>query len=190
MRCWRDCCGRGCAYRAARTRTPPGLGIERVLRIVDPTVDPLDTALLLEVLGYGERSAIDPLSRQRVLLRLLRRILAAYTERSPLLIVAEDLHWADPASVALLTEVARDMPSRRCLLLSTSRPGPLPPWDARRDQPRSAAPGRRPSAGRGRLRRARRRCPGRDDPGTHRRQPFFIEEVARSTRDFSEEADR
>jgi tetratricopeptide (TPR) repeat protein len=105
-------------------------GIERVLRIIDATVDPLDVALLLEVLGYAERTAIDPLSRQRVLLRLLRRLLAAYTSRSPLLIVAEDLHWADPASVALLAEVARDIPECRCLLLSTARPGMLPPWDA------------------------------------------------------------
>jgi class 3 adenylate cyclase/tetratricopeptide (TPR) repeat protein len=106
------------------------VGIEGVLRAMNPTVDPLDSALLLEVLGYGERSAIDPLSRQRVLLRLLRRLLAAYTDRAPLLIVAEDLHWADPASAALLAEIARDIPTRRCLLLSTSRPGPVPPWRA------------------------------------------------------------
>src|SRR5262249_36102740 len=53
---------------AART------GIERVLEALGPTVDSLDTSLLLEVLGYGERSAIDPLSRQRALLRLLRRL--------------------------------------------------------------------------------------------------------------------
>ena len=105
-------------------------GIERVLEVVGPGVDPLDTALLLEVLGYGERSAIDPLSRQRVLLRLLRRLLAAYTSRAPMLIVAEDLHWADPASMTLLTEIARDIPSRRCLLVSTARPGPMPPWRA------------------------------------------------------------
>jgi adenylate cyclase len=106
------------------------LGIEGVLSAINPTVDPIDSALLLEVLGYGERSAMDPLSRQRVLLRLLRRMLAAYTERGPLLIVAEDLHWADSTSSALLAEIARDIPSRRCLLLSTSRPGPIPPWRA------------------------------------------------------------
>jgi class 3 adenylate cyclase/tetratricopeptide (TPR) repeat protein len=106
------------------------VSIDRVLRIVDRAVDPLDTALVLEVLGYGERSALDPLSRQRVLLRLLRRVLAAYARRAPLLIVAEDLHWADPASVALLGQLARDLPDRRCLLLSTSRHGALPPWDA------------------------------------------------------------
>ena len=54
----------------------------------------------------------------------------AYTDRGPLLIIVEDLHWTDPASLALLAEIARDIPARRCLLLSTSRPGPVPPWDA------------------------------------------------------------
>src|SRR5205807_4119805 len=53
-------------------------GIERVLSAIGPQVDPLDVSLLLEVLGYGEHSTIDPLSRQRVLLRLLRRLLSAY----------------------------------------------------------------------------------------------------------------
>jgi tetratricopeptide (TPR) repeat protein len=105
-------------------------GIERVLAGIGPSVDPLDTALLLDVLGYGERSAVDPQSRQRVLLRLIRRLLAAYSQRAPVLIVTEDLHWADPASCALLSDLARDIPSRRCLLVSTARPGVVPPWPA------------------------------------------------------------
>jgi len=105
-------------------------GIENVLAQLGPTVDPLDTALLLDVLGYGERSAVDPQSRQRVLLRLLRRLLSTYAQRAPVLIVAEDLHWADPASCALLNDLARDIPLRRCLLVSTSRPGAPAPWPA------------------------------------------------------------
>ena len=104
--------------------------LERMLRTIGRTVDLLDTALLLEVLGYGERSQIDPLTRQRILVRLLRRMLVAFTERAPLLIVAEDLHWADPASASVLAELARDVPARRCLLLSTGRPGALPQWQA------------------------------------------------------------
>jgi len=105
-------------------------GIERVLAGIAPIVDPLDTALLLEVLGYGEHSAFDPQTRQRVLLRLLRRLLASYSQRAPVLIIAEDLHWADPASCALLSDLARDIPARRCLLLSTARPGATPLWPA------------------------------------------------------------
>jgi len=105
-------------------------GIERVLAGIAPTVDPLDTALLLNVLGYGDTSSFDPQSPQRVLLRLLRRLLAAYSQQAPVLIVTEDLHWADPASCALLCDLARDIPTRRCLLLSTARPGTAPLWPA------------------------------------------------------------
>jgi class 3 adenylate cyclase/tetratricopeptide (TPR) repeat protein len=105
-------------------------GIERVLAAIGPNVDPLDSALLLDVLGYGERSAVDPQSRQRVLLRLLLHLLEAYSEISPVLIVADDLHWADPVSQALLSDLARDIPNRRCMLLSTGRPGSVPPWPA------------------------------------------------------------
>jgi len=104
--------------------------IERVLVVVNPTVDADDTALLLSVLGYSELSTFDPQSGRRVLLRLLRRLLQAYTEQAPLLIVAEDMHWADAASTAVLSDLARDIPARRCLLLSTARPGSPPPWPA------------------------------------------------------------
>src|SRR4029079_8987360 len=101
---------------------------DAVLACTNRVVDPLDADLLRDVLGYGQRSAVDPQSRQRVLLRLLRRLLAAYTHRGAVLIVAEDLHWADPASCALLSELVRDIPSRRCLMLSTGRPGAPLPW--------------------------------------------------------------
>jgi class 3 adenylate cyclase/tetratricopeptide (TPR) repeat protein len=105
-------------------------GIESVLDGLGASIDALESSLLLDVMGYGERSAIDPQSGQRVLLRVLRRMLAAYTARAPLLIVVEDVHWADSASTALLTEVALEIPPRRCLMLSTSRPGSPPGWRA------------------------------------------------------------
>ncbi|MDQ3808972.1 MAG: AAA family ATPase [Chloroflexota bacterium] len=104
--------------------------IQQVLSALGP-VDPSEVALLLEAMGYGQRSEYDPRLRQRLLVNLVRRLLQAYAEISPLLIVAEDLQWADPASTALLAELARDIPGRPCLLLSTSRPGALPPWPVR-----------------------------------------------------------
>src|SRR6266545_110521 len=53
------------------------------------------TALLLDVLGYGENSAVDPHTRRRVLLSTMRRLLGAFAQRTSLLVVAEDTHWAD-----------------------------------------------------------------------------------------------
>lgn len=104
--------------------------LEQALGCIRPRVDPLDTALLLEVLGYGQRSAIDPRSRQQALLHLVRRLLEAPTRQHPLLIVAEDLHWIDTASAALLAGLGQAVVGRCCLLLSTSRPSWRPPWPA------------------------------------------------------------
>ncbi|HET6316994.1 MAG TPA: adenylate/guanylate cyclase domain-containing protein, partial [Chloroflexota bacterium] len=115
----------GNAEHEARTR------IEGVLGGIAPTVDPMDTALLLEVLGYqAHPESLSPESLQRVLLRLLRRLLLGYSQVSPVLIIAEDIQWADAASGALLAALARDIPARRCLLVSTGRPGAGPPWPA------------------------------------------------------------
>jgi class 3 adenylate cyclase/tetratricopeptide (TPR) repeat protein len=105
-------------------------GLEGVLAGLGSPVDARDTEVLLEVLGYGEHTTFEPRARQRVLLRLTRRLLLGYTERAPVVIIAEDLHWADAASCALLAELSRDIPSRRCLLLSSGRPGTEPAWPA------------------------------------------------------------
>ena len=103
-------------------------GIDMVLSGLRATADPFDRDLLLEVIGLSESPGIDPRSRLGALLQLMFRLLEAYTEKTTLLIIAEDLHWADPASAALLAEVASRIPERRCLLLTTARDGWIPPW--------------------------------------------------------------
>ena len=65
--------------------------------------------------------------------------LSAAARRTPLVLVLEDLHWADAASLALLGALAREVAGTRILLLGTARPpGPdlpdatvlaLGPWD-------------------------------------------------------------
>src|SRR5258708_25307051 len=106
------------------------LDIQTSFAVINQTLDPLETNLLLHVLGYGEHSGLDPQSNQRVLVSLLRRALERWSVRMPLLIVLEDMHWVDSASSDVLAELARDVESRRCLLLTTSRPGWTPAWEA------------------------------------------------------------
>ncbi|MHB2023144.1 MAG: helix-turn-helix transcriptional regulator [Mycobacteriales bacterium] len=43
------------------------------------------------------------------------------------LVVVEDLHWADPASLAVLHRLARSLPGRACSLVLTARPVPRRP---------------------------------------------------------------
>jgi adenylate cyclase len=104
--------------------------IRRAFQEIGDAPDALATVVLLDVLGYAERSGFDPQSKQRVLVALFRRLLERWAERTPLLVILEDLHWVDSASSAVLVEVARDVPSRRCLLLTTSRTGWSPTWVA------------------------------------------------------------
>ncbi len=94
---------------------------------------PLDDshlALLLEVLGYGSQSTLDPEVKRRVLVTLLRTLLSLAGRRAPFVLTAEDLHWVDGASLHVLTELAAVVPSLPCLLITTARPGWVPPWAA------------------------------------------------------------
>ncbi|SDB93745.1 regulatory protein, luxR family [Raineyella antarctica] len=54
--------------------------------------------------------------------------LASAAEPSGLLVVLEDLHWADSLSVALLRHVAFDLPGSRVLVLVTAREDPSTPF--------------------------------------------------------------
>ncbi len=86
-------------------------------------------ALLLEVLGYGQRSVLDPETKRRLLVALVRRFLLRLGARGPFVIVAEDVHWIDSASAALITEALADMPTLSCVFVSTSR-DERAPWPA------------------------------------------------------------
>src|SRR5438309_3958000 len=94
---------------------------------------PLDESqlvILLELLGYGLRSTLDPEVKRRVLVTLLRSLLSLAGRRAPFVLTAEDLHWVDSASLQVLTELAATVPALPCLLITTSRPGWVQPWAA------------------------------------------------------------
>ncbi len=56
------------------------------------------------------------------MLRELGDALAALTAETPLLLVLEDMHWTDPASVDMLRHLAERARGQRLLLLVTARP--------------------------------------------------------------------
>ncbi|HEX4744369.1 MAG TPA: adenylate/guanylate cyclase domain-containing protein [Candidatus Limnocylindria bacterium] len=94
------------------------------------TLDDGSMLLLLDVLGYGERSTLEAERKRTVLVGILRAFLARAGERIAFVIAAEDLHWADLASVAVLAALARDVPTLPCLFITTARTGWAPPWEA------------------------------------------------------------
>jgi adenylate cyclase len=90
----------------------------------------LQLALLLDVLGYQERSRFEPEAKRRLLVAIVRALLREQSARKPFVLVAEDLQWIDDASAGVLAELVPDLSTTACLLIATSRPGWSPPWKA------------------------------------------------------------
>lgn len=78
-------------------------------------------ARLLPELGPGETGSGDPAESRLRLLQGVAQTLACLAGERPLVLVLEDLHWADPASTELLHYVARQLRGAPVLLLGTYR---------------------------------------------------------------------
>ena len=83
--------------------------------------------LVLEILGYGP-STLDPETKGRQLVLILRLLLRQRSSDGTLVIALEDLHWIDPASASILGEIVDEIVTRRCALISTGREGSNAPW--------------------------------------------------------------
>jgi class 3 adenylate cyclase/tetratricopeptide (TPR) repeat protein len=65
---------------------------------------------------------LDPRQRRRRTLDAIRRLLVRESQRRPLCLVIEDLHWIDPEAQAVLDALVESLPAARILLLVTYRP--------------------------------------------------------------------
>lgn len=66
--------------------------------------------------------------RRQALIRSLKLVLGALSQRAPTVLVLEDVHWVDDASADVLKEILRDVPGLRMLALVAQRPGWTAPW--------------------------------------------------------------
>ncbi len=82
--------------------------------------------LLYHVLGLGDPDAslrhVEPEQLRRQILHAVRTIIERRLSLSPLLIVVEDLHWADAVSLEALRFVMDRLDRMRLMLLITHRP--------------------------------------------------------------------
>jgi tetratricopeptide (TPR) repeat protein len=94
-------------------------------------------ALLVELLSIPEsvlaRPALPPRDARIATLRVLEALLVDDAAKHPLLLVVEDLHWADPTTVELLDRIIRRLRSIPVLCVLTFRPEFEPPWRWHRD---------------------------------------------------------
>ncbi len=72
-----------------------------------------------------EPSSLQPDEERFRLLDAVSQFLIAVAGRTPLILVLDDLHWADKGSIAMLRHVARFAPQHRVLLLGTYRDAEL-----------------------------------------------------------------
>jgi class 3 adenylate cyclase/tetratricopeptide (TPR) repeat protein len=89
---------------------------------------------LLAVAGgrNGDGSPLSPRDARTATLRVLESMLVADPERHPLLIVVEDLHWADPTTLEFLSRIARRVMTLPVMCVLTFRPELTPSWSRRR----------------------------------------------------------
>ncbi|HSV08510.1 MAG TPA: sigma 54-interacting transcriptional regulator [Candidatus Binatus sp.] len=86
--------------------------------------------------GDAAVTSLDSASRRSETFRALKTIFFRSAERTPLVLVVEDLHWIDPASEEFLTFLADAVPATRTLLVCSYRPGYRQPFGDRSYQMR------------------------------------------------------
>jgi class 3 adenylate cyclase/tetratricopeptide (TPR) repeat protein len=95
------------------------------LLTLDPSLGPTVPAFLalLEV-AVEEASwlALDPPQRRQLTLEALKHVLLRESQRQPLLLVFENLHWIDAETQAFLDGLVESLPAARLLLLVNYRP--------------------------------------------------------------------
>jgi TOMM system kinase/cyclase fusion protein len=94
-----------------------------------PSVAPL-LARLLAVPFEDRYPPLDlPPDRQRQLtIDALAKLGVMRADYQPVLFVVEDLHWVDPSSLDLLTQLIERVPQTRQLVVLSFRPEFVPPW--------------------------------------------------------------
>jgi class 3 adenylate cyclase len=82
----------------------------------------LSLQVLAEALAVGPGPTnLTPVVRRRLLLEALHAWMLSQAKDVPLLIIVEDLHWADPSLLELLHNVAQMLPRTKAMLLATCR---------------------------------------------------------------------
>jgi predicted ATPase/class 3 adenylate cyclase len=99
-----------------------------------PSMDPTEVRLLLAALlsiPMPENFSplrLSPQRQKQKTLDLLSHWVVARAATQPVLIIVEDLHWADPSTLELLSLVFDRQPTARILIVLTFRPDFIPPW--------------------------------------------------------------
>lgn len=92
------------------------LGSDRIGDIA--AVNILESALGFQDVGAGGNSEQV---RSQVYV-IVEKLLASFAARNPLVLMIEDLHWADESTLGLLQHLTRNLAGARCLMILNTRP--------------------------------------------------------------------
>ena len=84
--------------------------------------------IFMEVLGYAERSPLGADQKRRLLASVVHQIFLSGGETTSVLLL-EDVHWIDPTSAALFSDVIGSLTAGRFMVVTTARDA-APPWHA------------------------------------------------------------
>ncbi len=97
--------------------------------------DPEAPALLASLLSIDTLDAppllMPPPEQRARTIATLKELLLSEAGSAPLIVVYEDLHWADPTSSDLVAQMVESVEAARLLLIATTRPGGQPGWAER-----------------------------------------------------------
>jgi predicted ATPase/class 3 adenylate cyclase len=97
-----------------------------------PEVVPLVAALIsLPLPDHYPPLNLPPQQLKQKILEAVLSVLQALAARQPMLFIVEDLHWADPSTLELLSLLMERGPTARILTLLVFRPEFHPPWERR-----------------------------------------------------------
>jgi DNA-binding CsgD family transcriptional regulator/tetratricopeptide (TPR) repeat protein len=113
-------CGQGHPFE----RTRPFGVLAAALDLSRRSPDPRRAAIGALLAGDSAAAAAGDI-QYRVVEEIVDLVEASCAER-PVLLVAEDIHWADSASLSVILSVARRLPLAALLVVVTTRPSPQP----------------------------------------------------------------
>lgn len=74
------------------------------------------------------RPGMDPRRVKELTLNALLSLIFELSERATAVLTVEDVHWADPTTLELLTKIVQEAPSARLLVVLSARQDFTPPW--------------------------------------------------------------
>lgn len=119
------------------THDEDGVRLQKLRGFLDdrPATDPDAPALLASLLGIAGEDVppvrMSPPEQRARTLAILQELMVAQAREKPLVVVYEDLHWADPTSLDFLSGFAEASPAAPLMMIATTRPGSRLEWAAR-----------------------------------------------------------